>query len=1122
MHRPSLKHCLIVLVPLGCLAGGWLLAIDHRILLLIGAAYLAAIAVLALIATRRRSNLTAQRNAWLRAYATLNCGVVVLRPDGCITWANEAFARLIGRTAADLQGTQFPEIMGREAWDAMLARKAEIGNGQGVQIAGGLATADGGAAWILGYASPLDTGDDQFVLQVMDVSNYRETHASLRRSATHYRQVVDTSDNLIFMVDLRGRILHANPAACTALGHGDDLADISIADLIDNDDRAEFAELLKRTRKDQQIHELTPLHLVVRDPVGNETSPVVVAARLVQMPKPSGGAKGTIVNCRVLGGQLVSEKQLRVSEARFSRIFHSSPDAILIVRHEDSAILDFNAGFTRLLGYTREDAIGQVEPNLQLWVHAAERERILGMLNTHNECSGVETKLRTKDGAHVYVEISLRYIEIEGEICVLCIGRDVSKRALAEAALKESEDKFATVFSRSPDGIVIIRQSDMTICDINDVCIAASGYTYDELVGASVQDLDLLVDKDALPNAIRLLARHGQFTNVEMVFRTRFGQIPALVSATTLEVGEEPCVLCIAKDVRDLRSTEEQLRASEERFRGAFENAPIGILLLDMEGRIFQANRFAAELLAYSDEAMKELHVSRLVPSEERSRYKILLRRLASGPDATLRMEQRMLCANGLEIWTNMHMVVQRDVNGEAAYCIVQIADITEMKLSQQRMEHMAFYDILTDLANRRLFFDRLAHAIDHANRTQRLAALLYLDLDQFKRVNDTLGHEAGDVLLKAVADRLSTSVRKVDTVGRPGGDEFTILLYEINTPSDASHVAENILEVLQRPITVAGQQLVLTTSIGITIIPTDGTDAAALMKNADLAMYRAKERGRNQFQFYREDMNTNAANRLKTEYELRRALEHDEFELYYQPKVRLSDQQVVGVECLIRWHHPERGLIAPVEFIEVAEETGAIVDIGKWIIETACIAGKQLSDEDGELICMAVNISSRQFRDPDLVATIRRSLRQTGMNPNRLEFEITETMLMHDVEAASQTLRQLHDLGVRLAIDDFGTGYSSLNYLKKFPIDTVKVDRSFVTDIPNSSDDMAITAAVIAMAHQLNMEVVAEGVETAEQLEFLQQQHCDYAQGYLFSKALPLQAVRQLLAPNVRLLRGQ
>jgi diguanylate cyclase (GGDEF)-like protein len=517
---------------------------------------------------------------------------------------------------------------------------------------------------------------------------------------------------------------------------------------------------------------------------------------------------------------------------------------------------------------------------------------------------------------------------------------------------------------------------------------------------------------------------------------------------------------------------------------------------------------------------MRNLHISRLVPDDDRDKYNDLMQRLGRGHQATLRTEQRMLCADGAEIWTNMHVVLLRSQDGEPAYGIVQIADITEMKHSQQRMERMAFYDILTDLANRRLFYDRLSQAIEYTTRNNRLAALLYLDLDQFKRVNDTLGHEAGDTLLRTVAERLSHNVRQEDTVARPGGDEFTVLLYNIGKPEDAGHVAEKILNELRRPITVAGEQLVMTTSIGISIIPSDGTDPKQLMSNADLAMYRAKEQGRNQFQFYSKEMNTNAAHRLKTENELRAALERQEFELYYQPKVRLSDLQIVGVECLLRWHHPERGLLLPGEFIEVAEETGTIVDLGKWVIETACSAATQLAHEAGEPICTAVNISPRQFRDVELVSTVQRCLAQTGLDPDNLEIEITETMLMDDVEAASATVCDLHDLGVRLAIDDFGTGYSSLNYLKKFPIDTIKVDRSFVADIPESQDDMAITAAVIAMARRLHLAVVAEGVQTREQLEFLQQHECEFAQGFLFSQAVPLEALKQLLVPNVRLLR--
>lgn len=479
-----------------------------------------------------------------------------------------------------------------------------------------------------------------------------------------------------------------------------------------------------------------------------------------------------------------------------------------------------------------------------------------------------------------------------------------------------------------------------------------------------------------------------------------------------------------------------------------------------------------------------------------------------------------MLCHNGLEIWTNYHVVLQRNEHGDPLYFIVQVADITDMKRSQERMERMAFYDTLTDLANRRLFSDRLEQAVEHATRARGFAAMLYLDLDQFKRVNDTLGHEAGDQLLREVARRLAGCVRKEDTVARPGGDEFTILLYDIAAPSDAGRVAEKILERLRVPVTLSGHQLVVTTSIGITIIPADSTQPNVLTKNADLAMYRAKERGRNTYQYYSEDMNTQALERLQIEAELRHALANDELELFFQPKVRLTDQKIVGAECLIRWNHPSRGLLTPDQFIAIAEETGVIVEIGNWVVKRACETASRFARDNPDPPRVAINISPRQFRDPHLATTIRRCMRESGIAAAQLELEITETMLMEDTEGAAVTVNRLHELGLKIAIDDFGTGYSSLSYLKRFPIDTIKIDRSFIMDIPENEDDVALTSAVIAMAHQLKLEVVAEGVESAEQLGFLTENRCEFAQGYYFSRPVPLEEAERLLDPGVTLLR--
>ncbi len=811
--------------------------------------------------------------------------------------------------------------------------------------------------------------------------------------------------------------------------------------------------------------------------------------------------------------------ELGASDDRFSRVFHMSPDVIIIIRYHDGVVVDFNESFTRLIGYTREDAIGQAIGELDLFADPDDRLELVSRFSQERQVTDLEVLLQGCDQRQVPVDLSMRFIELDGELCVLCIARDISRRREAERAAERNQNKFSQVFNRSPDGVLIL-SPDLTIQDANPAAEAGSGYPRDQLIGQSVYLFEPEAGGANTREAFETLEREGHLSNREMRIRGASGrELTVLVSGTLTDIDGESRILCIVKDVSELRRTEEQLRRSEERFRGAFENAPIGILLLDPQGHIFQANRFVTELLRYPQQSLDRLHVSRLVPTDERAELKEQLERLQRGGEPALRAERRLLCADGLEIWTNCHLVLQRGGDGQPLYSIMQIADITEMKTSQRRMERLAFYDTLTELANRRLFNDRLQHAAEHCRRHDLRAALLYLDLDQFKRVNDTLGHESGDVLLKEVATRLLGCVRKEDTVGRPGGDEFTILLYDIDSPADAGKVAEKILRELERPIMISGHQLVVTTSIGITVLPDDGDEPNALTKNADLAMYRAKEQGRNNYQFFSEELNTNAVHRLRTEYELRRALDRSEFELHFQPTIRLADQSIVGAECLLRWNHPERGMVLPGDFITIAEETGAIVEIGNWVIEQACAAGRMLADHHGGPLCVAVNISPRQFRDPNLVEVIRRSLRSAGLEPSLLELEITETMLMEDVESTAEIVESLHHLGVRIAIDDFGTGYSSLNYLKKFPIHTVKVDRTFVADIPDSSDDMEITAAVIAMAHRLRMEVVAEGVETRAQLEFLSEQQCDFAQGYLFSRALPLKQVCELLGPGVALL---
>jgi diguanylate cyclase (GGDEF)-like protein/PAS domain S-box-containing protein len=458
------------------------------------------------------------------------------------------------------------------------------------------------------------------------------------------------------------------------------------------------------------------------------------------------------------------------------------------------------------------------------------------------------------------------------------------------------------------------------------------------------------------------------------------------------------------------------------------------------------------------------------------------------------------------------------------------IQDVTEIKQAEERIRHLAYYDGITGLPNRQFFIERLQQALVHAKRYQRLLGLLSLDLDQFKRINDTLGHSAGNELLLSVSQRLSDAVRAPDTfahdgketafgrdvgstVARLGGDEFSLLITELTHYHDAAKVARRLLEELRKPFRVAKQEVFVSVSVGLALYPLDGDDAETLIKNAGAAMHFAKDQGRDNYQFYSRAMNATALEKLSMEAQLRKALERDELLLHYQPKIRPKTGEIVGLEALIRWKHPELGLVPPAQFIPLAEETGLIVPIGEWVLLNACRQNQDWQRLGYPPVHVAVNIASLHFRQGTLGQSVATALQKSGLHPSWLELEVTESMLMDSAETTLATLSTLKGMGVRLAIDDFGTGYSSLSYLKRFPLDALKIDRSFVKDLPRDAEDAAIAKAIIAMAHSLKLEVVAEGVETAEQLAFLQQHGCDLVQGFLFGKPVAAAALHDLLS---------
>ena len=478
----------------------------------------------------------------------------------------------------------------------------------------------------------------------------------------------------------------------------------------------------------------------------------------------------------------------------------------------------------------------------------------------------------------------------------------------------------------------------------------------------------------------------------------------------------------------------------------------------------------------------------------------------------SFRQEYRIVRPDGDIRWIEERARAIRDEQGKLLRFDGIAIDISERKAYEARIEYLAGHDALTSLANRNLLGDRITQAMAHARRNGLLLALLFLDLDRFKGVNDSFGHELGDSLLLEVSHRLKDVIREGDTVARQGGDEFIILLTDIQRPQDVTAVANKIFDAFLTPFVVRGHELFVTTSIGATIFPDDGEDMQSLLRNADTAMYRAKEERGNAFEFYSREMSVRALERAELESALRRALERKEFELFYQPKVEATNGRIIGAEALIRWNHPEMGLVSPTRFIPMAEEIGLIVPIGDWVLHTACAQNKAWQDAGLPPICISVNLSARQFRQENLVESVATALHDMGLAAHHLELELTESIVMNSAELFISKLKELEDLGVQLSIDDFGTGYSSLSYLKRFPLHHLKIDQSFVRDIATDADDAAITSTVISLGHSLNLKVIAEGVETEEQVAFLRDHNCDEMQGYYFSKPLPAKEFATLL----------
>ena len=710
-------------------------------------------------------------------------------------------------------------------------------------------------------------------------------------------------------------------------------------------------------------------------------------------------------------------------------------------------------------------------------------------------------------------------------------GSDVDR---IQAELLEKE-RILLLLMDNLEGMVYrcLDDAQWTMQFVSAGALALTGYEPRELIDNTVIAFDQIVhadDRARVREAVYAgLAEQRRF-QIEYRIQCRDGCVKWVMergSGVFDAGGTLVAIEGFIEDFTERRLSEDSLRETERHFRSIFEHATEGIFQTTRDGRYLNVNPALARIYGY--ESPQQLmdsvgDIGRLLYVEPKRRAEFV--RLMEEDGAVANFVSEIHRKDGTRIWVAENARVVHGERGEVAHFEGTVVDVSATKRYEEELVHLANHDALTSLPNRIMLNDRLRQMLLHATRGNTVVAVAFVDLDNFKLVNDSLGHNIGDQLLMTMAGRMQACLRETDTVARLGGDEFVLLLSGDRRGEAMGAVIRRVLAGISAPCSIEGHELNVSASIGISVFPRDGRDVATLLKSADTAMYRAKENGRNNFQFYTAEMNAAVNVRIETEANLRRALERNEFVLHYQPKVDLGTRRIVGSEALIRWQHPQHGLIGPLHFIGISEETGLIVPIGAWVLETACAYNQSLQDAGLPPLRIAVNLSARQFRGHNITGTVRRALAHSGMLPKWLELELTESVVMHDAGNLISTLEDLASIGCKLSVDDFGTGYSSLSYLKRFPVANLKVDKSFVRDIASDADDAAIVKAIIVLGHSLELSVTAEGVENEGQLRFLAKNGCDEVQGNYFGAAMPgadFQALLQAqLAPADNTLDGR
>jgi diguanylate cyclase (GGDEF)-like protein/PAS domain S-box-containing protein len=688
--------------------------------------------------------------------------------------------------------------------------------------------------------------------------------------------------------------------------------------------------------------------------------------------------------------------------------------------------------------------------------------------------------------------------------------QDITELKQAEAALRESEEHFRNIFTSAIDGILLADAETRKFVMGNPAIQRMLGYGADELVRIRLEDIH--PQQDVPDNVARFdkLVKGEISYAVNIPVKRKDGSVfYADIKASPLRIGDRVCLMGIFRDITEHKQTEDALRQAAT----VFESSHNGIIITDLGGHIQAVNQSYLEITGYSEAELlgqnpRMLHSGR----QSRDFYQKMWAGILQAGSWQGELWNRRKNGEIYPTWLAISSV--RNAQGETTHYVGISSDLSQLKQSEEQREHLAHYDPLTNLPNRLLVQSHLSHALEQAHRRKKQIAVLYLDLDRFKNINDSLGYPVGDEVLVALVKRLSSRVRDEDMLARLGGDEFLLVLEYLEHAEDAAGMAQSMLELLAQPFVLSSEQeIYIGASIGISIFPDDGSSASDLIQHADAAMHQAKGQGRNTYRFYKESLTLAAGEHLELETRLRHAISANQLRVYYQPQIDIASGRIIGAEALVRWQDPERGLIPPLQFIPLAEETGLINAIGEWVLKETCMQGVRWIETGLPFLTLAVNLSPHQFQRGNIVELVSKVLAETGFPACRLELELTESALMEQEEEAVKMLHLLRAQDIRLAIDDFGTGYSSLSYLKRFPLDILKIDKSFVDDIPFHQDDMEIAATIIAMGHTLGFKVLAEGVETAEQLEFLRAKGCDLYQGYLTSRPVPAEEFEKVLS---------